>query len=86
MKLWVEQSARPFYVAIEHTPADLRAPKTLVVCTEDKIFPMDLQVLCAETWGANQVEVKTGHSPWMNAEARKKIVATIRDHAEKTRA
>jgi len=70
-----------FKTTINYTPGNLKMPKTLVVCTEDKSVVKELQVLCAEMWGAKQVEVKTGHSPWMDEDARETIVGVVREMA-----
>ena len=63
------------------TPSDLDSPKTLVVCTEDRVFPRELQLLTGQTWGARIVEVASGHSPWMVGGVRERLVGVVVEEA-----
>lgn len=80
---WTEQSCLPFTTTVICTPADLDIPKTVVVTLKDKVFPKDLQVLCAEKWGAKMTEIDFGHSPWMNDPERALLVELIEQEASR---
>ncbi|KAI1088812.1 alpha/beta-hydrolase [Rostrohypoxylon terebratum] len=47
------------------TASDVRAPKTYVVCTKDKIVPPEKQYQRAAAAGATIVELDCGHSPFL---------------------
>ncbi|KAH7161923.1 Alpha/beta hydrolase fold-1 [Dactylonectria macrodidyma] len=79
------QSKAPLEVPIVCTPIELDIPKILIICTEDKIFPKDLQLLTAEKWGATPLEIVSGHSPWLVDSHRHFLVNVIDEEAAKAR-
>ncbi|KAF5667137.1 pyrethroid hydrolase [Fusarium heterosporum] len=77
------QSKAPFEVTVVSTPADLGIPKTVVLCTNDTIFTKDILTFVAEAWGAEIVEIESGHSPHLAGAHRKWIAELVVREAEK---
>ncbi|KAF5986175.1 pyrethroid hydrolase [Fusarium coicis] len=71
------QSNAPFEVPIVRTPADLAIPKTMVICKNDPIFGREMLLGVAQTWGADTLEIESGHSPHLVEEHSKWLVELV---------
>ncbi|KAM0354809.1 hypothetical protein ACHAPU_000633 [Fusarium lateritium] len=76
------QSKAPFEVTVVSTPADLNIPKTVVLCKNDTIFTKDILTFIAGKWGANIIEIESGHSPHLVEAHRKWVVELVVREAE----
>ncbi|KAF9765179.1 hypothetical protein IL306_002589 [Fusarium sp. DS 682] len=77
------QSKAPFEVVVVCTPADLKIPKTVVVCKNDTIFTKDILMFVADKWGVDILEIESGHSPHLVEAHRKWLAELVVKEAEK---
>ena len=77
------QSKGPFEVPIVCTPEDLRIPKTMVICKNDPIFGREMLLAVAQNWGADTLEIESGHSPHLVEEHRKWLVELVSEESTK---
>ncbi|RBQ71910.1 hypothetical protein FVER14953_13624 [Fusarium verticillioides] len=75
------QSKTPFEVPIVCTPADLKICKTMVICKNDPIFGREMLLGVAQNWGADTLEIESGHSPHLVEEHRKWLVELVSQKA-----
>ncbi|KAF5559357.1 pyrethroid hydrolase [Fusarium napiforme] len=78
------QSKAPFEVPIVCTPADLKISKTMVICKNDPIFGREMLLEVAQNWGADTLEIESGHSPHLVEEHRKWLVELVSQQARET--
>ncbi|KLO90651.1 uncharacterized protein LW93_11072 [Fusarium fujikuroi] len=77
------QSKGPFEVPIVCTPEDLRIPKTMVICKNDPIFGREMLLAVAQNWGADTLEIESGHSLHLVEEHRKWLVELVSEESTK---
>ncbi|KAF5582234.1 pyrethroid hydrolase [Fusarium pseudocircinatum] len=77
------QSKAPFEVPIVCTPADLAIPKTMVICKNDPIFGRDMLLGVAQNWGADTLEIESGHSPHLMEDHGKWLVELVSKEAKR---
>ncbi|KAF4430470.1 pyrethroid hydrolase [Fusarium acutatum] len=78
------QSKAPFEIPIVCTPADLAIRKTMVICKNDPIFVREMLLGVAQNWGADTLEIESGHSPHLVEDHRKWLVDLVSQQIRKT--
>jgi hypothetical protein len=76
------QSKAPFEVPVVCTPADLKISKTMVICKNDAIFSRNMLLQVADKWGADTLEIESGHSPHLVEGHRMWLVELVSQKVE----
>ncbi|KAI1377769.1 alpha/beta-hydrolase [Hypoxylon crocopeplum] len=76
-KSLVHQSKASIEAPVQFTAADVIAPKTYIVCTEDPSLPGELQENLALMTGCKVVKLAAGHFPFLESDEKAKAVVDI---------
>jgi hypothetical protein len=82
LKDLVKQSLESLKSPCKHAASDVTAPKTYVVCEEDKGVKLELQVSMAEAGGCEIVRLSCGHMPFLKDKETAELIGIVKKVAK----